>query len=106
MKKDPKVLMFRDLPDWIQDIVRRLSSDGYVYIGRTGAGLTYDFRRECMKRGTLKAIDETMEYHDLEDKLIVDLIATEGPRWVPYLRILEYCTTGAYDILRQKTHSP
>jgi len=103
--KDPKALMFRDLPDWLQDALRRLSSDGYIYIGRTGAGLTYDFRRACMKAGTIKAIDETMEYHSLEDKILVELVATEGPRWVPYLRIQEYCTTGIYQILRQKNPS-
>jgi len=106
MKEDPKALMFRDLPDWLQDILRRLSSDGYIYIGRTGAGLTHAFRKECMNQGTIKAIDKTMEYHGLEDKILVELIATEGPRWVPYARIQEYCTTGIYQILRQKTTSP
>jgi len=106
MTSPAKELMFRELPDWIQDILRQLSRDGYVYIGRTGCGLTYDFRRECMKSGTIKAIDQTMEYHNIEDKILVELIATEGPRWVPYLRILEYCTTGVYEVLRQKELSP
>jgi len=64
--------------------------------------LTYPFRRECMKLGTIKAIDDHMEYRDLEEKLLVELIATEGPRWVPYKRILEYCQTGVYAILREK----
>jgi len=100
--KPPNALMFRDLPDWIQDILRDLSREGYVYIGRTGAGLTYDFRKACMKEGTIKAIDRTMEYHGIEDKILVELIATEGPRWVSYTRILEYCTTGVYEVLRQK----
>lgn len=102
MKQDPNALLFRELPMWLQDRLRTLSRDGYIYIGRTGPGLTWDFRRACMKRGTLKAIDETMAYHDIEDKLIVELIATEGPRWVPYQRIREYCQSGVYQILRQK----
>ena len=49
-------MLFRELPDWIQDKLRTLSREGYVYIGRTGAGLTHDFRRLCMKEGTVKAI--------------------------------------------------
>jgi len=102
MKEGPRSLMFRDLPNWIQDLLRNLSREGYIYVGHSGVGLSHDFRRTCMKLGTLKAIDQTMEYHSLEDKLIVDLIATEGPRWVSYARILEYCTTGTYEILRQK----
>jgi len=104
--KDSKALMFRDLPDWLQDILRLLSRDGYIYIGRTGVGLTYDFRHACMKLGTIKAIDQTMEYHNLEEKILVELIATEGPRWVGYARVLEYYTTGLYEILRQKEPSP
>jgi len=106
MTTDKAEKMFRDLPTWIQDILRGLSRDGYIYIGRTGCGLTYDFRKACMKEGTIKAIDRTLAYHDLENKILVELIATEGPRWVPYLRILEYCTTGTYEVLRQKEHSP
>jgi len=106
MREDNKALMFRDLPEWIQATLRTLSREGYIYIGRTGPGLTYDFRKACMKEGTIKAIDRTMEYHGIEDKILVELIATEGPRWVSYARILEYCTTGLYETLRQKNHSP
>jgi len=106
MTSPAKKMLFRDLPEWIQDILRQLSSDGYIYIGRTGVGLSYAFRKECMNQGTIKAIDKTMEYHDLEDKLLVELIATEGPRWVPYARILEYCSSSLYEVLRQREHSP
>jgi len=95
-------MLFRQLPEWIQDLLRTLSREGYIYIGRTGAGLTHAFRKECMKQGTIKAIDKTMEYHGLEDKILVELIATEGPRWVGYARILEYCTTGVYQSLIQR----
>ena len=64
--------------------------------------LTWPFRRETMKQGTIKAINQHMEYFGIEEKLLVELIAVEGPRWVSYKRILEYCTSGVYQILRQK----
>ena len=102
MKKDADALMFRQLPEWIQDVLRDLSREGYLYIGRTGAGLSYDFRRACMKSGTFKAIDKYMEYRSIENKVLIELVATEGPRWVPYTRILEYCTTGVYKVLAQR----
>ena len=106
MKKAADGLMFRQLPGWLQDILRDLSREGYIYIGRTGAGLSYDFRRACMKTGTFKAIDRYMEYRSIEDKVLIELISTEGPRYVPYLRILEFCQTGVYQILRQKEVGP
>ena len=102
MKEDPNALKLRDLPEWLMDILRHLSRDGYIYIGRTGAGLTWDFRRACMKTGTIKAIDKTMEYHSLEDKILVELIATEGPRWVSYQRIREFCTSAPFNIIMEK----
>jgi len=106
MTEPAKELMFRDLPDWLQDRLRDLSRAGFIYVGRTGCGLTHLFRRECMNQGTIKAIDKHMEYHDLEDKILTEMIATEGPRWVPYLRIREYCTTSLYETLRQREPSP
>jgi len=105
MTTDKAEKMFRDLPEWIQQLLRALSRDGYIYIGRTGCGLTYDFRKTCMKEGTIKAIDRTLAYHDLEFKLLVELIATEGPRWVPYTRILEFCSSSDYEVLRQRALS-
>lgn len=63
--------------------------------------MTWTFRRETMKLGTFKAIEKHMAYMDMEEKLIVELIATEGPRWVSYTRILEYCRSGVYQIVRQ-----
>ena len=101
MKKDPHPLMFKDLPVWLQDKLREISREGFIYIGRTGPGLTWTFRRETMKLGTFKAIEKHMEYMDVEEQLLVELIATEGPRWVPYKRILEYCRKGVYQIVRQ-----
>lgn len=106
MKEDPNALKFRDLPEWLQQLLRNLSRDGYIYLGRTGPGLTYDFRRACMKIGTIKAIDKTMEYHALEDKILVELIATEGPRWVSYNRILEFCRSAPFNLIMEKEHSP
>ena len=102
MKRDPHPLMFKDLPVWLQDVLRSLSREGFIYIGRTGPGLTWPFRRETMKQGTIKAINQHMEYFGIEEKLLVELIAVEGPRWVSYKRILEYCTSGVYQILRKK----
>jgi len=102
MSEPAKELMFRDLPEWLQDRLRDLSREGYIYVGRTGVGLTHAFRKECMNQGTIKAIDKHMEYHGVESKILIELIATEGPRWVGYARILEYCTTGLYETLRQR----
>ena len=95
-------MMFRELPEWIQEKLRLLSRDGFLYIGRTGCGLSHAFRRECMNLGTLKALAKHMEYHDLEDRLLVEMIATEGPRWVSYVRLQEYCSAGLYETLRQR----
>jgi len=106
MAKVNSSLMFRDLPQWLQDVLRDLSRGGWIYVGRTGVGLTYAFRKECMRSGTFKAIDETMSYHELDDKLLIELVATEGPRWVPYSRILEYCQTGVYQFVRHTGLSP
>lgn len=83
-------MMFAELPEWIRLLLRDLSREGYIYIGRTGVGLAYDFRRACMKLGTIKAIDKTMTYHELEDKALMEKIAIEGPKWVPYERIQEF----------------
>ena len=38
MKEDPKALKLRDLPEWLMNMLRHLSRDGYIYIGRTGEG--------------------------------------------------------------------
>ena len=38
MKKDPHPLMYKDLPVWLQDVLRSLSREGFIYIGRTGPG--------------------------------------------------------------------
>lgn len=102
MKKDLNAMMFRDLPTWIQDALRDLSREGFIYIGRTGPGLTYDFRKACMKVGTFKAIDQHMEYRSIEEKILIELIATEGPRWVPYTRIKEFCEGPVYQVLVAK----
>jgi len=102
MTSPAKELMFRDLPDWLQDILRQLSRDGFICIQRTGVALAWNFQARCKKEGTISAIDKTMEYHSLEDKILVELIATEGPRWVSYARIQEYCTTGVYQSLVRK----
>jgi len=102
MKEDPRALKLRDLPEWLQDKLRQLSYEGFLYLGRTGTGLTHLFRYTCMKVGTIKALSQALEHHDLEDRILVEMIAVEGPKWVPYTRILEYCTAGEYETIRQK----
>lgn len=81
--------MFRDLPRYLEEMLRQLSRDGYIYIGRTGAGLTYTFRKECDRAGTIAAIETQAKFHSVADRCLLELIATEGPRWVGYDRILE-----------------
>lgn len=76
--------------------------DTFNIKGAKAPRLTWPFRRETMKHGTIKVIDEHMEYHDLDAKLLVELLAVEGPRYVPYKRILEYCQSDLYQIVRQK----
>jgi len=104
-------MMFAELPEWIQQTLRGLSREGYLYIGRTGAGLSHAFRKEpdmlvaptdsvttcldegslteCMKQGTIRAIEETAQYHDLAYKLLLEQIAILGPKWVAYEKIAE-----------------
>ena len=84
--------MFAEVPEWIQQVLRQLSREGYIYIGRTGVGLSYAFRKECYKLGTIKAIEETAQYHDLGYRILLELIATEGPKYVAYDRILSVMT--------------
>jgi len=105
-------MLFREAPEWIQQVLRQLSRDGYIYIGRTGVGLSYAFRKgpdifnlsfllprffmdegplkECYNLGTIKAIQKHAEYLDLGYRILLELIATEGPKWVSYERIQEY----------------
>jgi hypothetical protein len=91
-------VLFHEAPEWIQQVLRQLSREGYIYIGRTGVGLSYAFRRECYKQGTIKAIEATAQYHELGYRILLELIATEGPKWVPYERIQD--ALGKEPILR------
>jgi hypothetical protein len=70
-------------------MLRQLSRDGFIYIGRSGVGLTYTFRKECDRQGTIAAIEKTASFHQIADRFLLELIATEGPRWVGYDRITE-----------------
>lgn len=105
-EKERVYVLFREAPEWIQQVLRDLSREGYIYIGRTGVGLSHAFRKgpektrtllssiplvlddgpltECMKQGTLKAIESTAQYHDLAYKLLLEQIAILGPRYVAY----------------------
>ena len=82
-------LMFCDLDGRLQGLLRDLSRDGFLYLGRTGSGLTYNFRRACYLKGTIKAIEETAQFHDQPSRLLLELVAVEGPKWVSYERIQE-----------------
>jgi len=79
--------LFSDLTPPVKDLLKQLSVWGYIYIGRTGAGLTTSFRKETYKVGTLKACQEATRFIPEESAKILELIAIEGPRWVPYKRI-------------------
>jgi len=104
-------MLFADLPVWIQDVLRDLSRDGYIYIGRTGVGLSHAFRNgsvgvlhppcifnspgpadprtECMSQGTIRAIETTAQYHELSYRLLLEQIAILGPKYVAYEKIQE-----------------
>jgi len=86
---EEKHLLFNDLPRLYQEILKDLSIEGYIYLGRTGAGLSYAFRRLCFTRGTLKAIEEEGPSLDPVKKRILETVAIEGPKWVPYERLEE-----------------
>jgi len=119
-------LLFADVPYWIQDVLRDLSRDGYIYIGRSGVGLSHAFRkgaaglssfpslsfplgpavslRECMKQGTIKAIEQTAQYHELAYRLLLEQIAILGPKYVAYEDIQKLMETNP--ILRPLRESP
>ena len=59
-------MKFGELDEFSRKCLIDLSMFGFIYIGRTGAGLTYDFRRACMKTGTLKAIEEEARFQPPE----------------------------------------
>jgi hypothetical protein len=90
---EEKAMMFSDVVEYGRDLLRDLSRGGFIYIGRTGVGLTNKFRKLCYEEGTLKAIESTAEFHDLASKIVLEIVATEGPRWVPYTRINEVLLT-------------
>jgi len=79
--------MFRDCTDDVREDLIDLSLKGYIYIGRTGAGLTQDFRQTTFRRGTIKAIEAERTFLGDKKAKILQLIAIEGPRWVPFKRI-------------------
>jgi len=81
--------MFRDLHPEIQHTLRRLSRDGFIYIGREGIGLTNLFRREVLKHGTVKAIERHAANLPPEESLLLEVVAVEGPRWIPYGRVVD-----------------
>jgi hypothetical protein len=115
-------MMFAELPEWIRQVLRGLSRDGYIYIGRSGVGLSYAFRKgpsgpfcstllsvsprpqgpltECMKQGTIRAVDQLASKHDLGYRFLLEQVAIEGPKWVSYERIKELCEKEPMKALR------
>jgi hypothetical protein len=82
-------MLFKETTSDVQRLLIDLSMKGYIYIGRTGAGLTNDFRKSTFQHGTIKVIEEEKSFiGDLAAK-ILQLISIEGPRWVPFKRIEE-----------------
>lgn len=85
---DEKVeFLYRDLDANLRAILIEMSNWGFIYLGRTGAGLTYSFRRAYFKMGTKAIRTEAAKYIGDDGLRILQLIAIEGPKWVPYKRV-------------------
>jgi len=82
-------VMFRVLHPEIQTTLRNLSKDGFIYIGREGIGLSYVFRKEVMRLGTIKAIEQHGVNLAPEEIRLLELTAIEGPRWLCYQRVIQ-----------------
>jgi hypothetical protein len=82
-------MLFREMTSDVQRLLIDLSMKGYIYIGRTGAGLTNDFRKSTFQHGTMKVIEEEKSFIGEIQAKILQLISIEGPRWVPFKRIEE-----------------
>lgn len=82
-------VMFRVLHPDIQTPLRNLSKDGFIYIGREGIGLSYVFRKEIMRVGTLKAIENCKGEATPEEIRLLELTAIEGPKWLCYQRVIQ-----------------
>jgi len=82
-------IMFRVLHREIQQTLRKLSSEGFIYIGREGIGLSYAFRKEMLRIGTIKAIEHHGCNLNHEEIRLLELTAIEGPRWLCYQRVID-----------------
>ena len=82
-------MLFGECTEEVQSLLKKMSLWGYIYIGRTGVGLTTSFRKETYKVGTFKACAEATRFLDQRSVKVLELIAVEGPKWVPYKRIEE-----------------
>jgi|YelNatPaOPRAMG01_1025707.scaffolds.fasta_scaffold05917_19 hypothetical protein len=86
-KQPEPQMLFREMTSDVQRLLIDLSLKGYIYIGRTGCGLTQDFRQQTFKHGTIKAIEQEKPFIGEIQAKILTLISIEGPRWVPFKRI-------------------
>jgi hypothetical protein len=82
-------ILFRVLHPEIQATLRRLSGEGFIYIGREGIGLSYVFRKEMLRIGTIKAIEHHGCNFNQEEIRLLELTAIEGPRWLCYQRVID-----------------
>lgn len=93
--------MYRDLDANLKVMLRNMCNWGFVYIGRTGVGLTYSFKREYYQRSG-KALEEAHRWLSEAEVEILTVVAFEGPKWVPYTRIEEI----AYKTTTRTTNAP
>jgi len=82
-------VLFRVLHPEMQTTLRKLSAEGFIYIGREGIGLSYAFRKEMLRIGTIKAIEHHGCNFKHEEIRLLELTAIEGPRWLCYQRVID-----------------
>ena len=78
-KQPAAEMMFKDLTEEVQRHLIDLSVNGYIYIGRTGCGLSGNFRRQTLQQGTFKVIEEDKRWIGEVKAKILQLIAVEAP---------------------------
>lgn len=80
-------MLYRDCDQTLKEVLRGMCNWGFIYLGRTGAGLTHTFRKEWLKLGG-KAIEQhASQLLGEHAKRLLEVICVEGPKWVPYTRL-------------------
>ena len=78
--------MYRDLDSNLQAMLKNMLNWGYIYIGRTGVGLTYSFKREYYKKSG-KALEDAKQWLSDQEIELLTVVCFEGPKYVPYKRM-------------------